>query len=271
VPKIDLNGALIHYQIRGKGPETIVFAHGLLWSEEIFENQIEALQDRYRCLSFDFRGQGQTSVTRSGYDMETLSADTIALIEALDAAPCHFVGVSMGGMVGLRIAIRRPELIKSLALFATSADAETKENQQRYRTLTLIARMFGLRLVANRVMPVMFGKTFLNEPQRAQLKRQWRQNLIANRRIGIARAVMGVIEREPIYDQINKITAPTLIARGDEDVAISLEQANRIHSRIAGSKLAIIPHAGHTPTVEEPAVVNGLLENLISPNLGRDD
>lgn len=263
MPKIEINGALIHYQIRGKGPETFVFAHGLLWSEKIFENQMDALQDRYRCISFDFRGQGQSAVTRSGYDMETLSADTTSLIEALGAAPCHFVGVSMGGMVGLRIAARRPELIKSLALLATSADAETGENQKRYRTLTFIARMFGLRIVADRIMPVMFGKSFLNDPQRAGLKRQWRQNLIANRRIGIARAVMGVIEREPIYDQINKISAPTLVARGDEDAAISMEQAKRIHSRIAGSKLAIIPRAGHTPTVEEPAIVNELIENFL--------
>jgi 3-oxoadipate enol-lactonase len=264
VPKIEINGVLIHYQIRGKGSETIVFAHGLLWSEKIFENQIRAFQDRYRCLSFDFRGQGQTAVTKSGYDLKTLSADTTSLIETLGAAPCHFVGVSMGGMVGLRIAIRRPELIKSLALLATSADAETGENKKRYRTLAFVARMFGLRIVANRVMPVMFGKSFLIDPQRANLKRQWRQNLIANRRIGIARAAMGVIEREPIYDQINKISAPTLVARGDEDMAISLEQAKRIHSRIAGSKLAIIPRAGHTPTVEEPAMVNELLEKLLS-------
>jgi 3-oxoadipate enol-lactonase len=56
----------------------------------------------------------------------------------------------MGGMVGLRIAIRRPEFIKTLALFATSADAETEEKKKRYRTLTFIARMFGLRTVANR-------------------------------------------------------------------------------------------------------------------------
>lgn len=262
VPKIEINGALIHYQIQGKGSETIVFAHGLLWSEKIFKNQIAAFQDRYRCLSFDFRGQGQTAVTRSGYDLETLYADTTALIEALGAAPGHFVGVSMGGMIGLRIAARRPELIKSLALLATSADAETEENRKRYRTLAFIARMFGLRVIANRVMPVVFGKSFLNDPQRVELKRQWRRNLIANRRIGIARAAMGVIEREPVHGELNKISAPTLVARGDEDMAISLEQAKRIHSRIAGSKLAIIPRAGHTPTVEEPAVVNGLLENL---------
>jgi 3-oxoadipate enol-lactonase len=265
MPEIEINGVLIHYQIRGKGSETIVFAHGLLLSEKIFENQIDALQDRYRCISFDFRGHGQTAVTASGYDMETLCADTISLIEALGTAPCHFVGVSMGGMIGLRIAIKRPEFIKSLALFATSADAESAENKKRYRTLTFIAKIFGLRMVADKVMPVMFGKSFLNDPQRAKLKKQWRQNLIANRRIGIARAVIGVIEREAVYDQIIKISAPTLVARGDEDAAISMEQVNRIHSRIARSKLAIIPRAGHTPTVEEPAIVNGLIENLLRP------
>ena len=266
MPKIEINGVPIHYTIQGKGSETIVFAHGLLWSEKIFENQISAFQDRYRCLSFDFRGQGQTAVTKSGYDLETLYADTTALIEALGAAPCHFVGVSMGGMIGLRIAARKPELIKSLALLATSADTETEENQKSYRTLAFIARMFGLRVIANRVMPVMFGASFLNDPQRAELKRQWRQNLIANRRIGVARAAMGAIERGPVYDELNRISAPTLVARGDEDMAISLEQAKRIHSRIAGSKLAIIPRAGHTPTVEEPAIVNGLLENLFRPS-----
>jgi pimeloyl-ACP methyl ester carboxylesterase len=265
VPKIEINGVQIHYTIQGQGPETIVFAHGLLWSEKIFENQISAFQGRYRCVAFDFRGQGQTAVTKAGYDLETLSADTTALLEALGAAPCHFVGVSMGGMVGLRIAARRPELIKSLALLATSADAETEENQKRYRTLAFVARWFGLRVVANRVMPVMFGKSFLNDPQRAGLKREWRRRLIANPRIGIARAAMGVIEREPVYDEINKISAPTLVARGDEDAAISLEQAKRLHARIAGAKLAIIPRAGHTPTVEEPAVVNGLLEDLFGP------
>jgi 3-oxoadipate enol-lactonase len=264
--EIEINGVSIHYQIRGEGLETIVFAHGLLWSEQIFENQIAAFQHRYRCISFDFRGQGQTAAPRSGYDIETLYADTTALIEALGAVPCHYVGVSMGGMVGLRIAIRKPELIKSLALFATSADAETEEKKKRYRLLTFIAKLLGLRVVANKVMPVMFGKTFLNDPFRAELKQQWRQNFLANRRIGVARAVIGVMNREPIYEQINKINAPTLVAIGDEDVAISMEQANRIRSRIARSKLAIIPRAGHTPTVEEPAVVNALLEDLFDPN-----
>jgi len=261
--EMKINGVSIHYQIQGQGSESIVFAHGLLWSEQIFENQTQAFQDRYRCISFDFRGQGQSAVPRSGYDLETLYSDTVGLIEALCPGPCHFVGVSMGGMVGLRLAVRKPALIKTLALLSTSADAESEENIKRYRTLIFVAKVFGLRLVADKVMPVMFGKTFLQDPLRVEQRRLWRQRLIANRRIGVARAVTGVIYRESICEEIDKITAPTLIGIGDEDRAISREQANRMHSRIATSKLAIIPRAGHTPTVEEPPVVNQLIENLL--------
>jgi 3-oxoadipate enol-lactonase len=255
MPQIETNGALIHFQVRGDGPETIVFAHGLLWSERIFDDQVAALRSRY---------QGQTVATRSGYDMETLYADTVGLIETLGAVPCHFVGVSMGGIVGLRIAVRKPELVMSLVLFATSADAETEENKKRYRLLTLIARLFGLRVVADKVMAVMWGKTFLNDPLRVAPKRRWRQRFIANHRLGVARAVTGVIERKPIYHQIDTITAPTLVAIGDEDAAISIDRARRIHERIARSEFAVIQYAGHTPTVEEPAVSTKLLEEFLS-------
>ncbi|HXA44164.1 MAG TPA: alpha/beta hydrolase, partial [Candidatus Angelobacter sp.] len=105
MPKIEINGVSIHYEMRGEGTETIVFAHGLLWSGKMFEDQMAALKHRYRCIAFDFRGQGQTAVTRSGYDMESLFADTVGIIETLNAAPCHFVGVSMGGFIGLRLAL----------------------------------------------------------------------------------------------------------------------------------------------------------------------
>jgi 3-oxoadipate enol-lactonase len=264
MPNIEIDGASIHYRICGDGPETMMFAHGLLWSGRMFEDQITAFQHRYRCITFDFRGQGQSAVTRSGYDMETLFDDTVGLIEALGAVRCHFVGLSMGGMIGLRIAVRRPELLNSLALFATSADAETEENKKRYRALALVARWLGLRIVANRVMPVMFGKTFLNDTTRVALKKQWRQNFIGNHRLGAARAVIGITNREPIHDQINKITVPTLIAVGEEDAAISAEKANRIHSQITGSRLVVIPRAGHTPTVEEPQAVNQLLHDFLS-------
>ena len=88
MPRLCVNGATIHYEEHGTGPETIVFAHGLLWSVRMFDRQVDALKDRYRCITFDFRGQGQSEVTATGYDMDTLAADAAALIESLRCAPC---------------------------------------------------------------------------------------------------------------------------------------------------------------------------------------
>ncbi len=264
MPRLRLNGAEIHYREHGAGPETIVFAHGLLWSGRMFDRQVEALEDRYRCVTFDFRGQGDSEVTAAGYDIDTLTEDAAALIEALDCAPCHFLGLSMGGFVGQRLALRRPALLESLMLLETSADPEPKKNLRRYRLLNLVARRLGFRLVAGRVMKIMFGEKFLNDPARGEHKKVWRQRLLSNHRVGSTRAVGGVIERAGTYDDLHRIGLPTLIIVGDQDVATVPAKSERMHRRIKGSKLVIIPGAGHTSTIEEPAAVNAALEEFLS-------
>jgi pimeloyl-ACP methyl ester carboxylesterase len=269
MPKLQINGAEIHYEEHGAGPETIVFAHGLLWSGRMFDDQVNALKDRYRCITFDFRGQGQSEATDSGYDIDTLSEDAAALIEALQCAPCHFLGLSMGGFVGLRLAIRRPGLLKSLMLLETSADPEPEENIGRYRLLNFIARWFGLSLVADRVMPIMFGEKFLSDPGRADQRREWRERMIANHRVGISRAVKGVISRTGVHNQLGKIAIPTLIIVGDQDVATVPAKAQRIHAGIRASKLVVISGAGHTSTVEEPGAVNAALEEFLSTHANK--
>ena len=259
MPKLNVNGAAIYYEEHGTGPEAIVLAHGLLWSGRMFDEQVRALQDRYRCITFDFRGQGRSEVTASGYDMDTLTEDAAALIEALGCAPCHFLGVSMGGFVGQRLALRHPSLLKSLMLVETTADPEPEENKGRYRLLNVVARWVGLGVVANRVMPIMFGEKFLEDPARAQEREVWRQRLIANHRIGITRAVEGVINRSGVFDQLDRIALPTLIVVGDQDVATVPAKAERMQERIRGSKRVVIAGAGHTSTVEEPKAVNEAL------------
>ena len=162
MPRIRVNGAERYYEEQGSGPETIFFSHGLLWSGRMFDEQIAMLKERYRCVAFDHRGQGQSEVTRDGYDMETLYEDAAALIEALGGAPCHFLGLSMGGFIGLRLAARRPELLKSLLLLETSAGPEPPENQARYRQLNFIVRWVSLGLVGDR------------ENQRSNVNYRWR-------------------------------------------------------------------------------------------------
>lgn len=259
-----INGANIYYETQGTGSETIVFSHGLLWSGVMFKDQITALKELYRCITFDFRGQGQSEVTRSGYDIESLYADAVRLIEELKCSPCHFAGLSMGGFVGLRLAIRRPDLLKSLILIESSSDPEPPENIGRYRMLNAVARWMGLRLVTGPVMKIMFGRKFLNDPARAALKHEWEERMAANHKIGITRAVTGVISRKGVTDQLSQIRIPTLVIVGDQDVAIVPAKAELMHASIPNSRLVVIPGAGHTSTVEEPMAVNTALMEFLT-------
>ncbi len=268
MPHLQIKGANLYYEEYGAGHETIVFSHGLLWSGRMFCDQIAVLKDQYRCITFDFRGQGQSQVTQSGYDIESLYADTIELIDVLGCSPCHFVGLSMGGFVGLRVAIRRPDLLKSLILIETSSDPEPTENIGRYRMLNFVARWIGLRVVADRVMEIMFGQKFLNDPVRATLKHEWKERMVANHRIGITRAVSGVITRAGVTDQLGQIGTPTLIVVGDQDVATVPAKAERMHAAIPNSRLVVIPGAGHTSTVEEPVAVTAAMAEFLTSLAG---
>lgn len=221
--------------------------------------QVAALRDRFRCVTWDHRGQGRSAVPPGrSVTIERCHEDAVALIERLGLAPCHFVGLSMGGFVGMRLAARRPELVRTLTLLDTSADPEPPENVPRYRRLNLVARMFGVGVVASRVMPILFGRTFLDDPARAGERAEWLARLKQNRR-SIHKAVTGVIERDGVHDELQRVRAPTLVAVGEEDVATVPAKAERIQAAIAGARLARIPRAGHSAPIENPERVNRLL------------
>jgi len=264
MPDLTINGAQIHYQEFGAGAETILFSHGLLMSGKMFRDQVAVFADRYRCITFDHRGQGKSQVTPAGYDMDSLTEDATALIRKLDCAPCHFVGLSMGGFVGMRLAIKYPELLKSLTLMETTADPEPEENKGPYRRLAFIGRWLGFRLVLKPVMQIMFGRSFLTDTKRAPLRKHWEAHLTGLRRIGTSRAAHGVINREGVYPQLGNIHLPTLILVGDEDVATPLAKSERMQAAIEHSVLVVIPKAGHSSSIEEPEAVNTALNRFFN-------
>ncbi|MCS6837178.1 MAG: alpha/beta hydrolase [Anaerolineae bacterium] len=263
MPKIKVNGVELYYEEHGSGEETVVLSHGLLWSCRMFDKQIEALKDTYRVIAYDHRGQGQSQITAAGYDMDTLTEDAAALLLALKAAPCHFVGLSMGGFVGMRLAVRYPELLRSLVLIETTADEEPRENVPKYKLLNFLGRWLGFGVVADRVMPIMFGKTFLSDPARAEERAYWRSRLIQNDRIGTTRAVLGVVNRPSFYHELDKIKTRTLILVGDEDVATVPAKSERMRAKLPNAQLHIIPQAGHSSSVEQPEAVNAALRAFL--------
>ncbi len=265
MPHIEVNGTRIFYTDTGSGDETIVFAHGLLFSTEMWEAQIAHFAPRYRCIAYDHRGQGKSAAPAGGYDMDTLAEDAAALIRALDVAPVHFAGLSMGGFVAQRLAVNHPDLLKSAIILDSSAEAEPEENLPGYRKLNFIMRWFGGRPVAGKLMPIMFGQTFLNDPARADERRRWQQFLsrIPDRK-GMSRAVSGVLERPDFTAELARIDLPVLIAVGEEDVATVPEKSERMHRAIAGSKLVRMAGAGHVSTIDAPAAVNAAIDEFLA-------
>lgn len=267
MPLMNINGVDIYYEESGTGPETIVFSHGLLMSGDMFSEQVAAFHDRYRCICYDHRGQSRSEIARSGYDMDTLTEDAATLIRALDAAPCHFAGLSMGGFVGLRLALRHPELLRSVVLLDTTADPEPEQNKGPYRRLAFIGRWLSFRLVINPLMKIMFGRTFLEDPDRAEIRGRWKNHLLGLNRSGTARAAHGVIDRKGVYDQLGKIKTPTLIIVGSEDVATPPAKSERMHAVIPGSTYVKLPRGGHSSTIEEPAAVVEAMRDFFRQNL----
>lgn len=273
MPTVSVNGARYYYEEQGEGAETIVFSHGFLFSLRMFDAQMRALAPRYRCLAFDWRGQGRSEVAAAGYDVDSLTADAIALIETLGAAPCHFVGLSMGGFVGLRLGIHRPDLLRSLVLLNTSADREPRRKLPSYLFLSLVGRTFGLRPVVGQVMPIMFGRAFMRDPDRAGERRFWRDQIAQGDRVGLFRtAASMLLKRQGVADQLHRIQTPTLVIAGAEDVAFAPEQVKRTAAGIPGAEFVCIPRAGHSSTVERPEAVTqaitGFLERVGAPRLG---
>jgi 3-oxoadipate enol-lactonase len=261
---LEINGTTLYYEDTGAGStgQTIAFSHGLLWSTELFAPQIAVLRGRYRCVAWDHRGQGKSAADhRHSIGMELLWQDAIGLLEHLGTGPVHFCGLSMGGFVAMRMAARRPDLVRSLLLVETSSDPEPMENVARYRLLTRVVRLLGARVVRGQVGPIMLGKTLLTDSSRsAELGRYL--DVMSGRR-DIWRAVNGVIDRAGIHSELSRIAAPTLVVVGDEDVATPLPKAEKIAGAIGGAKLVRIPRAGHSSTVEEPAAVTAAIERFL--------
>jgi pimeloyl-ACP methyl ester carboxylesterase len=264
MPIITINEVKYHYTDTQKGDETIIFSHGLLWSGYMFHKQEAFLKDRFRVICYDHRGQGKTEAVENGYDMETLYKDAVSLIETLcPNQKVHFAGLSMGGFIAMRLAARRPDLLKSVILMETSADAEPKENVGKYKTLNSIVKWIGTWAVVGQVMPIMFGQKFLNDKSRKAERHEWESQMKLCKSPGIVKAVAGVIERKPIFDELSAISLPTLIMVGTQDVATIPAKAERIKSQITDSQLVYIEGGGHTSSIEEPEQVNLTIDNFL--------
>jgi pimeloyl-ACP methyl ester carboxylesterase len=269
MPTLTVNGATVAYSDTGAPKDkpdapTVVFGHGLLFSKWMFSAQIVALRNGYRCIALDWRGQGDSPPTESGYDMDTLTGDATELIDKLVGAPVHWIGLSMGGFVGQRIAARRPELLRSLVLIDSSANPEPLSSVVQDRLLASVYRYVGIGPVRRSVEKVMFAPTFRKDPAKRAIIDDWIAQVAQIDRDGIRKAVLGVANRRGVADEIASITTPTLVIVGADDVPTPVKQSRRIAELIPGARLEIVPYCGHSSSIEQPEAVTGLIRPFLA-------
>jgi len=260
MPDVEVNGVRLHYVEQGSGPEPIVFSHSYLVDWSHFKPQIDALSDRYRCIAFDHRGHGASERPEDGYDMEDLYADAVAFIEAMDCAPVHFVGLSTGGFIGLRLGFRRPELLRTLTLMDTSAEVEPTVKRLQYELMMRMVGLIGMRPFAPYILSLFFSKKSRRDPTRAAELRRFRKMIIDNDEEAMIRFGRGIFSREGVLERLAEITAPTLVIVGEEDKSQPPARARRVGDGIPGSELLIIPNAGHISSFDGAEVINAALE-----------
>lgn len=272
MPLARVNGVELFYKESGSGPETIVFSHGLLMDHEMFEAQRAALEAEFHVIAYDHRGQGQSQDPGSGYDLDMLARDAAALIEALNAAPCHFAGLSMGGFVGMRLAARRPDLMRSLTLMNTGAAAEKPLSRLRYGLLSEMVKFIGVKPFVGIAMKELFGRSARagRDAEKRAMIECWTGKLKKRPR-NIAHSILAVMNRTAVSrEELSKIRCPVLIIAGEEDTAQPPSYSEQLARLIPDARLIRIPACGHSSSLEAPLDVVNAMKSILNLQRAQD-
>jgi 3-oxoadipate enol-lactonase len=245
--KAKANGIDVQYLLEGPPNAPVVtFSHSLAANLHLWDAQAAALAGRYRVLRYDIRGHGGSEVPPPPYTLEQMADDLHGLMQALGIDRTHFVGLSMGGLIGMTMALRFPRAVQSLVLADTTAcygPARTPMWDDRIR----VAEAQGIEPLLDRTMEAWFTAPF--RAQRPEVVARVRAMLgptDVRGYVGAIRAIGYVDLREAI----GAIRCPTLVLLGDQDHGTDITMAKTMHERIAGSELVVLPNAAHCSCVE---------------------
>ncbi|MGD1842839.1 MAG: alpha/beta fold hydrolase [Thermonemataceae bacterium] len=262
MPTVQVNDVTLHYESVGDGSETLLFSHGYLMNKTMFNGQIDALQKQFRCIAYDHRGHGESEVTKDGYALDNLVTDAIKFIEELAIGPVHFVGMSTGGFVGMRIALRRPDLLKSLVLMDTSAEEESAKTLKKNNLLLWVVKNIGWFPVTGQVMSIIFHDTFLKDTTRKQEVKKWRNIITGQDKKGLVPFGKGIFARGSVLEKLSNLQIPTAVIIGEFDVATPPIHSKRLVETIPNANLYTIADAGHSAAIEKPIEVTQALKDF---------
>lgn len=258
VEQIRANGISMGYRVDGLSSAPILLlSNGLATDMSMWDDQVAHFSSRYRIVRYDTRGHGDTPATAPPYTLSVLVEDLRSLLDALGANKVHFVGMSLGGMIGQLFAVRYPGRLLSLSLCDTAArmKRETWEGRIKQATVEGVAPLVEPSLVRWFTEPFRVTNPDLMDRVRRMINRTSTDGYV-----GCAGVVMAMDH----VDHLARISTPTLVVVGRHDVSTPLSEAELMHANIAGSTLSVIEDASHLPNIEQAVEFNKILEAFLA-------
>jgi 3-oxoadipate enol-lactonase len=258
--KILANDIQINYELTGQeNAPMVMLSHSLASSMVMWNPQLASLEAHFQVLRYDMRGHGDSDAPEGAYTLELLAEDAVALLDALGIDSVHFVGLSIGGMIGQGLALNHGDKLKSLALCDTSA-IMPDEAQPILQERIAVARASGMADQVDGTLERWFTPQYLQEnpPEVEMIRQQVAATPLAGY-IGCSEALGGL----NYLGRLSGIKLPTLIMVGEEDPGTPVAASEAIHERIAGSQLVILPAARHLSNIEQAEAFNESLMDFL--------
>jgi pimeloyl-ACP methyl ester carboxylesterase len=254
----DVNGQRLFYEDSGGDGPAVLFSHGFLMDHEMFAPQVAALTPEFRCITWDERAFGQTEFDGKDFTYWESADDAVGLLDHLGLATAVLAGMSQGGFLSLRAALRYPSRVRALVLIDTQSGGEAPEALESYRGMSAEWLANGPANVADIVAGLIIGDPAVEPAWKAKWDVLPRENM--------APASTCLYERDDITDRLGEIVCPALVIHGTNDQAIPMEKAEALCSGLADCRgLVKVEGAAHAANLTHADQVNPpLLEFLRS-------
>jgi pimeloyl-ACP methyl ester carboxylesterase len=245
----------------GAGPP-VVLSHGTLMDRTMFAPQLEALSADYRVVAYDNRAR--TDRWMGPYDLVDLADDAAALMDAKGIEECVLGGMSMGGFMALRFALRHPDRLRGLVLVDSMAAAHTEAEREEYRGMIALSKAAGRMPddVAEAVSGLLFGAT-TNE-ERPDLVGRWTDRWQTYPPEAVEAEVESWLDRPDLTHRLDEIDVPVLVVHGEEDAALGIERAEPMVEALPDARMERIPEAGHSSNLERPGPVDDAVRSFLA-------
>ena len=242
----------------------VVMSHSLASSHRTWDLQVPVLSE-YRVYRFDTRGHGDTDAPDGPYSLDMLADDARSLLDALGLDKVHFVGLSMGAMIGQYLAFKYPDVLHSLTLCATTSH-QPEEGYPVWQERIDIAKEHGMDALLDGTIVRWLSAEFIasNESLVGTLREQIQTTPVQ----GYTGAIQAIMHID-VTERLKSTNAPTLIIVGENDESTPVSAAKAIHGAIADSDLVVIPSAKHFVNVEQSEIFNDALTRFLAQQAGR--